>query len=237
MTPLREMRTWTTRYDNEMDIDPLRRYYLIFEGKNTEKQYFRGIDNNRKELGINNAIEIVILSKEGEIRDYSHPSKLLELIQNKKQELLQSGLYEEEIDEFVIVFDRDSFDTKEKYLEFVQSAGEDNILTVTNPCFEIWLILHYEDAINHYIIPQKEDILKNEKVSRVHSRTSHIFSEISGMNPKTALNFEKLKIYVERAVQAEKLLEQDVQGMADEIGSNVGRLIEKMREDPRELLL
>lgn len=88
MSPLRELRSWTTRYEEEISIDPLRRYYLIFEGANTEKQYFKGVDTYRKELGINNLIEMVILSKEGEIRDYSHPSKLLALIQQKKENSL-----------------------------------------------------------------------------------------------------------------------------------------------------
>lgn len=236
MSPLREMRTWTTRYEEDINIDPLRRYYLIFEGANTEKHYFRGVDNNRKELGINSLIEIVILSKEGEIRHYSHPSKLLVLIQEKKEELIHSGSYDEEIDQFVIVFDRDSFETNEKYLEFVQLAGEENILTVTCPCFEIWLILHYDDAISQYISHQKERIQKNEKVSNTHSYTSKLFSDLSGMNPKRALNFDILKEHVDRAILAEKQLEQDVRGMADKIGSNVGKLIKKMREDPRDLL-
>ncbi|MHA7579265.1 RloB family protein [Paenibacillus vandeheii] len=237
MSPLRELRSWTTRYEEEISIDPLQRYYLIFEGANTEKQYFKGVDTYRKELGINNLIEMVILSKEGEIRDYSHPSKLLALIQQKKRELIKSGSYDQEIDQFVIVFDRDSFETKEMYLEFLQLAGEGNILTITSPCFETWLILHYEDAITLYIDPEREKIQKNEKVSKAHSFTSKLFSELSGMNPKTALKFDVLKENVDRAIQAEKQLEQDVHRLGDAIGSNVGQLIEQMRKDPREPLL
>ncbi|WP_339180041.1 RloB family protein [Paenibacillus sp. FSL H8-0317] len=210
---------------------------MIFEGANTEKQYFKGVDTYRKELGINNLIEMVILSKEGEIRDYSHPSKLLALIQQKKRELIKSGSYDKEIDQFVIVFDRDSFETKETYLEFIQLAGEENILTITSPCFEIWLILHYEDTITLYIDPERDKIQKNEKVSKAHSYTSKLFSDLSGMNPKTALKFDVLKENVDRAIQAEKQLEQHVYRLGDVIGSNVGQLIEQMRNDPREPLL
>jgi hypothetical protein len=37
MSPLREFRTLTDRYDKDIKIEPLRRYYLIFEGANTER--------------------------------------------------------------------------------------------------------------------------------------------------------------------------------------------------------
>lgn len=51
MSPLREFRSLTTRFEEDIKIDPLRRYYLIFEGANTEKKYFKGVHNNRKDLG------------------------------------------------------------------------------------------------------------------------------------------------------------------------------------------
>jgi hypothetical protein len=35
MSPLREDRDWTLRFEADIKIEPLRRYYLIFEGANT----------------------------------------------------------------------------------------------------------------------------------------------------------------------------------------------------------
>lgn len=98
MSPLREFRAWTTRYEEEIIIEPLRRYYLIFEGANTERKYFQGIEDYRKELRINSYIELVILHKEGEIRSFSHPSKLLELIDEKKKSLKRDAKFDKEID-------------------------------------------------------------------------------------------------------------------------------------------
>ncbi|NMA84653.1 MAG: hypothetical protein GX962_12435 [Epulopiscium sp.] len=71
MIPLREFKSLTQRYENEAEIDPLRIYYLIFEGANTEKKHFQGIEGYRKEPGISSLIEMVILSKKGDVRDYS----------------------------------------------------------------------------------------------------------------------------------------------------------------------
>ena len=236
MSPLREYRTLTTRFEEDIKIEPLRRYYLIFEGANTERKYFQGIDNNRKELGINSQIELVILHKEGDISSFSHPIKLLELIEEKKKSLKRDGKFDKAIDRFVIVFDRDSYEKSEDYVEFVEKASADNILTVTSPCFELWLILHYEKAVEKYVTPNKDKLFDNEKVSRAHSFASNLFSEISGTNPKSGSFFNKLMGSIDLAIEQEKALEQGILKMATEIGSNVGVLIEQMREDPRDVL-
>ena len=236
MSPLREFRSLTNRFDEDIKIEPLRRYYLIFEGANTERKYFQGIDNNRKELGINSQIELVILHKEGDISSFSHPIKLLELIEEKKKSLKTDGKFDKAIDRFVIVFDRDSYENLEDYVEFIEKASADNILTVTSPCFELWLILHYENAVEKYVATNKDRLFDNEKVSRAHSFASNLFSEISGTNPKSGSFFNKLKGGIDLAIEQEKALEQDILRMATEIGSNVGFLIERMREDPRDVL-
>ena len=236
MSPLREYRTLTTRFEEDIKIEPLRRYYLIFEGANTERKYFQGIDNNRKELGINSQIELVILHKEGDISNFSHPIKLLELIEEKKKALKRDGKFDKAIDRFVIVFDRDSYEKPEDYVEFIEKASADNILTVTSPCFELWMILHYEDSVKKYITPNKDRLFDNEKVSSSHTFASRLFSEMSGTNPKSGSFFNKLKSGINLAIEQEKTLEQDILRMETEIGSNVGVLLEQMREDPRDML-
>lgn len=236
MSPLREFRSLTTRFEEDVQIEPLRRYYLIFEGANTERKYFQGIYNNRKELGINGQIELVILHKEGDISSFSHPIKLLELIEEKKKILKTDGKFDKAIDRFVIVFDRDSYEKTEDYVEFINKASTDNILTVTSPCFELWLILHYEGAVEEYILLNSKSLFENEKVSSSHTFASRLFSEISGSNPKSGSFFKKLKGGIDLAIEQENSLEQDVLRMATEIGSNVGILIEQMREDPRDVL-
>lgn len=236
MSPLREFKSLTARYEEDIKIEPLRRYYLIFEGANTERKYFQGIDNYRKELGINNHIELVILHKEGEISSFSHPIKLLELIEEKKKSLKRDGKFDKAIDRFIIVFDRDSYEKSEDYISFVEKASAYNILAVTSPCFELWLILHYEDAVEKHVVPNKDRLFDNEKVSRSHTFTSRLFSEISGVNPKSGSFFNKLKGGINLAIEQERLLEQDILRMATENGSNVGILIEQLREDPRDVI-
>lgn len=237
MSPLREFRSLASRYEDEVQIEPLRRYYLIFEGSNTEPKYFQGIDDCRKELGIHSQIELVLLRKEGDISSFSHPKKLLELIEEKKKILKRDGKFDRTIDHFVIVFDRDSYETAEEYVRFVALASVDHILAVTSPCFELWLILHIEGAFPTAVLTNQELLFENRKVSNAHTYASRLFSELSGVNPKSESFFNKLKGGIDRAIELEKSLEQDSLRMATELGSNIGRLIEQLREDPRETFL
>ena len=48
MSPLRESSSWTSRYNEDIEIETIRRYYLIFEGAHTELKYFEGLVDNRK---------------------------------------------------------------------------------------------------------------------------------------------------------------------------------------------
>ncbi|MEN8904404.1 MAG: RloB family protein [Clostridiales bacterium] len=233
MAPLREFRSLDRRYENDTEVNLLRRFYLIFEGVNTEKKYFYGIDSYRKEIGINSLIEIVILNKEDEIRNYSNPKKLLELINLKKDELKKDDKYDDEIDRFVIVFDRDSFEVEESYLKFIDKACQENIIAVTSPCFEIWLLLHYEEVLEKYIYPNKIKIIENKKVSSTHSYISKLCSDISGVNPKNNVNFSKIRNDINMAIEQEKSIVQNPKIMFGDIGSNIGILIEDMKKDPR----
>lgn len=43
----------------EKGREAIKKYYLIYEGSQTEAQYFAGIDQNKEFLNINSLIEIV----------------------------------------------------------------------------------------------------------------------------------------------------------------------------------
>jgi hypothetical protein len=86
-------------------------------------------------------IELVILEKSGDVESYSHPKKLLELANSKKVELQSINKYDEGVDQFVLVFDRDSFKHTDEYLEFVREVRKENILGITNPCFDVLILV------------------------------------------------------------------------------------------------
>lgn len=241
MSPLRELKSLVNRYDDEsQDFDELKKYYFIFEGLSTEVKYFQGIQQNTKKLSINNMIKIIIFQKYGDIESHSNPVNLLEEAKIKKQELIKEEKFREGFDEFIVVFDRDSYKPVDKkrqqYLDFIDEAKDLVKLAVTSPCFEFWLLLHYEDSIQQ-IQNDYELFRQNTKVSKTHTFTSKRFSDLSGRNSKSNLRFEELVDRIDVAINQEKdeLIKQDIYEMCDKLGSNIGKLIEKLRIDPREL--
>ncbi len=118
---------------------------------------------------------------------------MIELINNKKEELIGNDDYDEEVDKFIVMFDRDSFHLHDDYLEFLQKNNVNNTLIVTSPCFEIWLILHFEDAYERFLKPKEKAIIENKKVSNTHSYISRIVSELLHAIPKKNINFDKIK--------------------------------------------
>ena len=64
----------------------------------------------------------------------------------------------------IIIFDADIFGAKALgYDETVELGEKDNILGVTNPNFELFLLLHFPDAYEKIIKPHATELLENKK--------------------------------------------------------------------------
>ncbi len=109
---------------------PGRRFYLYCEGGNTEPQYFSAL-----KLELENTI---IIEKAVGV-----PMTIADAASNKKQELAASKDPHEENDEVWAVFDRDAHPNFDEAVALCEKHGVG--LARSNPCFEVWLILHIED--------------------------------------------------------------------------------------------
>lgn len=64
----------------------------------------------------------------------------------------QDNDFDHERDKMVIVFDGDIFEEKvQGYDELIEAIEEKDIAAVTNPGFELFLILHIADSYERYI--------------------------------------------------------------------------------------
>lgn len=134
-------------------------------------------------------------------------------------------------DKMIIVFDADIYKTKsEVYKSILELAGEENILAVSNPSFELFLLLHYVNSVNDIIFPEKEQILENKKEGKRRYITKR-FTDISGMNPKENVAIGDLAIHIDTAIGQEKLLNEDITNAIGLITCNVGKVIEDIRKD------
>ena len=99
---------------------------------------------------------------------------------------------------------------------------------VTNPCFEFWILLHYNEVFNY----NRNDLLENKKES-VKAKKRFIEKQLSilmGGYNKDKLNFEKLVGKVDTAITNEKQFCEDSVGLKTNLGSNVGLLLSEMME-------
>ena len=137
--------------------------------------------------------------------------------------------YNSEIDIINLIVDRDKGNFKEQqYDDLVKECNNKNIkLYVSNPCFEVWLLMHFDEF-------EKLDfkkLLENKRVNtskKARKYTDKKLSEIIGYD-KSKLNFDDFVDKIDLAIRREKNYCEDVIGLKNNVGSNIGILITNMR--------
>lgn len=230
MSPVRSYTNWNSRStDYEKQIEPYRKYFFICEGANTETWYFRKLIDIRKFLNIHPLIDIRLLEKTEEDKDISFPRKLIDFAENQKKNPEIS--FDEERDKMVIVFDADIFEEKvQDYDDVLALGGENNILAVSNPAFELFLLLHFEHAYEEDIKPNEEEIIKNQKVGN-QTFIYKLLLARTGINPKKNSEIGELAKKVDIAIEQEKKINEDIHACKGKVTCNIGKIIEEIRSD------
>lgn len=159
---------------------PFERVLIVTEGSKTEPLYFEDI---RKQKRITAAHVVVLHSSAG-----TEPRQIVDYAEEKFGKT-------KAFDRVYAVFDRDSHRT---YADALQRAAQlDNALkndegkrvrffaSPTVPCFELWLLLHYQDVLSftdrHEIIRQlKAHIAKYDKGTKgIYATTEPHLSDAS----------------------------------------------------------
>jgi RloB-like protein len=100
----------------------------------TETRYFEALGRTYRKT-----VKVVVAKQVGV------PHTLLSLAKREKVEREGDELAEH--DQFWIVFDRDEHP---KVQEVISEAAQSGIgVAFSNPCFEMWLILHFQDSTKH----------------------------------------------------------------------------------------
>ena len=297
---------------NDEKLQPKTRYFLTFEGEKTEYQYFQGVIDHQHELGINELIDIIPLSRHHIEKSWSNPEKACHLFIKDLREresgeqtvgtltshvtdwvmdqkgvpsrvqvtthlrnrLTEHGYKQEELvtehnktdvtncicsslDELCLVEvspetigkfreylkvqkhfnkrdgdiaclivdrDADSF-TPEQYDSVVEKCEKEHIdLYVTNPRFELWLLLHFLDKsrINCANICQKRESGKQPYLEQELNRCCQSIS-------KRHVPFNLLADKVDAAIENEKEFCEEVSGLKVTIGSNIGTLMSELK--------
>lgn len=226
--PVHTYTNWNSRpSDQKEQIEPFRKYYFICEGANTETFYFRHLIDLRKELGIHPLIDIRLWEKTEEDKNLSFAKNLVKFAEIQKGE--QENDFDRERDKMIIVFDGDIFEEKVQGYDDLISEIEKNgdIAAVTNPGFELFLILHIEDTVAEYIKGHEIEFLTMDEKGR-YSFAYEVLRQLTGMNAKTNPMIGKLAENVFIAIKQEKLINQDIHKLKGNVSSNIGMIIENI---------
>lgn len=137
-------------------------FRIYAEGEATEPEY---IDIIKRIPAIANSVSIAIRIEEVG----ATPKRLVESACSDKR---RSDL---DIDHFWCVFDVENPEPHPYLKETLQKARDNNIsLAISNPCFEVWLILHHKHFSKHVSTKEAVDIRK----SLDETKTKHLDPQV-----------------------------------------------------------
>lgn len=229
--PVHIYTNWNSRpSDHEEQVEPFRKYYFICEGANTETFYFEKLIDLRKELGIHPLIDIRLWEKTEGDKNISFAKNLVTFA--KEQKSLEGNEFDSNRDKMIIVFDGDIFEEKvQGYDELIASIEEHDIAAVSNPGFELFLLLHIDGSFEKYIQGHEADFLR--MVDGKYAYAYNVLLDATGMNAKRNANIGNLAENIMIAIQQERSINQDIHQLKGKVSSNIGLIIEGIiNEEP-----
>ncbi len=148
-------------------------------------------------------------------------------------DIIQEGglTYSEGFDRICLIIDREresfiSTPENDQYGYVVEKCKEKGfVLCVTNPCFEFWLLLHFDEVLKL----DRDKLLENPKVTAKRRYAGQELCRIWPGYRKSSYQAEKLVKIIDKAIKNEKEFCEDIEALEYSIGSNLGILIESMR--------
>lgn len=135
--------------------------------------------------------------------------------------------YAEGFDRMCVIVDRDrdSF-SSDQYLDVIRKCERYGFdLYVTNPCFEFWLLLHFDGCD----VLDREMLLCNYKTNGRSYTEKELSSRLGGYK-KNRYNADGLMDRIDQAIENEKMFCEDVLELRESVGCNIGKLMTQMRE-------
>lgn len=312
---MREQHSFGERSTVSKSLEPIKKYFLLYEGECTEKIYFDEIKKQRDNIGVKPYIELIPILRNYSEQSWSNPEKILQRLMDNLDEskshcisyftLLDSIIsciektsklsakeinlmwvnlrkacedslgiselnldvqdinkdactllekfgkslniknilnllpqviesfcitYDKNYDKICCIFDRDkkSFNSRQydTVLKICQTNGF--YLCISNPCFEFWLLMHFEEVMGI----DREKLLENKKANG----KNYAHKQLRTVAKKYDLAFDKSDydavFFIKRldiALANTKFFSEDNQNLKNTLGSSVGVLIRELK--------
>ncbi len=154
------------RETSEQRIDPKKVYYIAVEGNQTEKEYFNGLSQFRRELGIDALVDVAVLNRSNK-DGHSAPDQVLELLE---EYLLLRESSDDLSDDIPKEF-LDSYGTEfiKTYLENPDSIPEKARNKFTNELRTVGYDINYRHYLNKYSHDTDEFCIMIDRDKQSHS--------------------------------------------------------------------
>ena len=131
----------------------------------------------------------------------------------------------------IVIFDADIFEEKVSgYEELIKKGEKSNMIGITNPSFEVFLLLHVEGAYEKYIKDNNDKFFELDEKKR-YRHPYNVLLEATGMNAKKNSKIGDLGKNVAVAIKQEKCINQDVHNVKGLVSSNIASIIEGIIAD------
>lgn len=174
---------------------------IASEGKDSERIYFRAL---AKEY-TNPRVHVHILERSEDEQNNSSPEHVLKQLNDYK------GLYALEADdELWLVVDKDRW-TEAMLSRVATECAQDNYMHValSNPCFELWLLLHLEDA-ELLTMEERERWIGNRRKSKnADPYLKARLRQKMGSYHESAYDATTLLAHVEEAIERARALDKN----------------------------
>ena len=155
---------------------------IVAEGENvTESQYFRSFQKQKSKCNIH-----IIIAKH-----ITDPSGMLKAVRKKWKEM---DLDSRKGDKAYVVLDLDCDDDKASVIKELAKKTKEVQFIVSNPCFEIWFLLHYRYSTKAFY--SGDAVIKElKKMIPDYEKTLDVSSRLSKLTHKAIENSDNLRRY------------------------------------------
>jgi hypothetical protein len=217
-------------------------YIIAAEGDKTEYQYFNALTIKYEEDFRLSNIHVEFIDRKEEEAGNSDPQYVYKTLLKLYEELKEN--YDlQEYDELWMIIDTDDYDNRKLTIsELAQKCCENPIykLCISNPCFEIWLILHFFDleiTLLDAIPGESKDTSLKEEIQKEYIKKrpgmcKKLWNRIHQAQKQPS--YAQLMQYIPEAITRAKILGEcnhnDPDYPENKIGTGVYKLLEKLTQ-------
>lgn len=191
---------------------------IAAEGQEAEQRYFEGIADKLEEQ--RTQLQLKVLPKRAQ--GNSAPQQVLNQLSDYEKEI---GM--DEHDELCLVIDRDRQSWTEQEIASVaqECANKQYLLALSNPCFELWLLLHNVDV----------NSLTDKQLEQIHNNSNGFLkkevSRVKGGYKTSKLKIDDFWGDTEIAIERAKKLDTEPQHRwPNQVATRVYLIVEKIRQ-------